>query len=51
MQDQRRLGAIIVPNKEEILTAAKRSSAVNADASEVTKEKMEGILHNEIQTW
>lgn len=50
-QDQRRLGAIIVPNKEEVLAAAKRFSILNANTSELSKEKITGLLHEEIRTW
>lgn len=50
-QDQRRLGAIIVPNKEEVLAAAKRLSILNANTSELSKEKITGLLHEEIRTW
>ncbi|KAH7572988.1 hypothetical protein JRO89_XS03G0047200 [Xanthoceras sorbifolium] len=48
-QDQRRLGAIIVPNKEEVLTAAKTISIVDADASELSKEKMTSLARKMIQ--
>ncbi|XP_043722147.1 probable acyl-activating enzyme 16, chloroplastic isoform X2 [Telopea speciosissima] len=47
-QDQRRLGAIIVPNKEEI---AKKLSILDADSSEFSKEKMTNLLRTELQTW
>nr|DAD24130.1 TPA_asm: hypothetical protein HUJ06_025593 [Nelumbo nucifera] len=50
-QDQRRLGALIVPNKEEILEAAKKRSILDADASELSKEKMITLLHEEVRTW
>ncbi|XP_052208189.1 probable acyl-activating enzyme 16, chloroplastic isoform X2 [Diospyros lotus] len=50
-QDQRRLGAIIVPNKEEILVAAKKLLIVDADASELSKEKMMSLLHEEVRKW
>ncbi|KAK6914356.1 AMP-dependent synthetase/ligase [Dillenia turbinata] len=50
-QDQRRLGALIVPNKEEILAAAKRKSIVDADASELSQEKISSLLREELQTW
>ncbi|KAK9266743.1 hypothetical protein L1049_025365 [Liquidambar formosana] len=50
-QDQRRLGAIIVPNKEDILVAAKKLAVVDAGASELSKEKMTGLLYEELRTW
>lgn len=50
-QDQRRLGAIIVPNKEEVLLAAKKLSILDADAFELSKEKVKGLLNNELMTW
>lgn len=51
MQDQRRLGAIIVPNKEEVLLAAKTLSLVDADASELSKERMTSLLYEELRKW
>ncbi|KAH6821931.1 acyl-activating enzyme 15 [Perilla frutescens var. hirtella] len=50
-QDQRRLGAIIVPNKEEIILEAKRSSEVEADATELSKQKQINLLHKELIKW
>ncbi|KAI3470044.1 hypothetical protein Pfo_026707 [Paulownia fortunei] len=50
-QDQRRLGAIIVPDKEEILLEAKRLSIVEADASELSKQKQINLLHEELRKW
>ncbi|XP_059650964.1 probable acyl-activating enzyme 16, chloroplastic isoform X2 [Cornus florida] len=50
-QDQRRLGAIIVPSKEEILMKAKRLSILDADASELSKEKMTSLLYEELRKW
>ncbi|XP_057498905.1 probable acyl-activating enzyme 16, chloroplastic isoform X1 [Actinidia eriantha] len=50
-QDQRRLGAIIVPNKDEILATAKTLSIVDADASDLGKEKMTSLLHEELRKW
>ncbi|XP_038722893.1 long-chain-fatty-acid--[acyl-carrier-protein] ligase AEE15, chloroplastic isoform X2 [Tripterygium wilfordii] len=50
-QDQRRLGGIIVPNKEEMLMLAKKVSIVDADASELSKERMTGLLHEELRKW
>ncbi|OVA20421.1 AMP-dependent synthetase/ligase [Macleaya cordata] len=50
-QDQRRLGALIVPNKEELLAVAKKLSILDDDASELSKEKMTNLLHVELRTW
>ncbi|GMH20266.1 hypothetical protein Nepgr_022107 [Nepenthes gracilis] len=50
-QDQRRLGAIIVPDKEEALLAAKKLSIVDADASELSREKLTSLLYRELKTW
>ncbi|KAL6009385.1 Long-chain-fatty-acid--[acyl-carrier-protein] ligase AEE15, chloroplastic [Asimina triloba] len=50
-QDQRRLGALIVPNKDEILQAAKEKSIVEADASDLNKEKMTNLLYEELRIW
>ncbi|KAJ8467409.1 hypothetical protein OPV22_029961 [Ensete ventricosum] len=49
-QDQRRLGAIIVPNKDEILAVAGRQSIVNDD-SELSENKMMSLLYDELKTW
>ncbi|XP_023748642.1 probable acyl-activating enzyme 16, chloroplastic [Lactuca sativa] len=48
-QDQRRLGAIIVPNKEEILLASKNSSD-NGNA-QLTKHQMAAILSQDLRKW
>ncbi|KAL1548091.1 Long-chain-fatty-acid--[acyl-carrier-protein] ligase AEE15, chloroplastic [Salvia divinorum] len=50
-QDQRRLGAIIVPNEEEILSQAKKLSMVEADAAELSKMKQINLLHEELRKW
>uniref|UniRef100_A0A7C9AL00 Long-chain-fatty-acid--[acyl-carrier-protein] ligase n=3 Tax=Opuntia streptacantha TaxID=393608 RepID=A0A7C9AL00_OPUST len=50
-QDQRRLGAIIVPNSEEALKAAKKLSIVDADANELGRETLISLLHEELRTW
>ena len=51
VQDQRRLGAIIVPNSEEALKAAKKLSIVDADANELCRETLISLLHEELRTW
>ncbi|RAL54418.1 hypothetical protein DM860_001546 [Cuscuta australis] len=50
-QDKRRIGAIVVPNKEEVLSTAKKLSFVDSDATEVSKEKTASILHEELVKW
>ncbi|OMO51808.1 AMP-dependent synthetase/ligase [Corchorus capsularis] len=50
-QDQRRLAAIIVPNKDEVLQAAKNSSIVDADASDVGKDIITRLLYEELRKW
>ncbi|KAF7133387.1 hypothetical protein RHSIM_Rhsim09G0061500 [Rhododendron simsii] len=49
-QDQRRLGAIIVPNKDEILATGKMS-IIGADTSELGKENMTALLREELRKW
>ncbi|PPD86571.1 hypothetical protein GOBAR_DD16494 [Gossypium barbadense] len=50
-QDQRRLGAVIVPNKDEALLAAKEASVVDADAVDLSKEQISSMLHEELRKW
>ncbi|KAL5702764.1 long-chain-fatty-acid--CoA ligase [Ranunculus cassubicifolius] len=50
-QDQRRLGAIIVPNKEEVLTTAKQLSILDDDTAELSKAKMMKLIQDEVRTW
>ncbi|KAG8662022.1 probable acyl-activating enzyme 16, chloroplastic isoform X2 [Manihot esculenta] len=50
-QDQRRLGAIVVPNKEEVLLAAKQLSIIDANASDLSKEKMTSLVDEELRKW
>ncbi|XP_039017801.1 probable acyl-activating enzyme 16, chloroplastic [Hibiscus syriacus] len=50
-QDQRRLGAIIVPNKDEVLQAAKKSSIVDPDAVDISRDKMTSLLYEELSKW
>ncbi|KAL8525286.1 hypothetical protein ACS0TY_014784 [Phlomoides rotata] len=50
-QDQRRLGAIIVPNKEDMLLEAKRLSIVEADAVELSKQDQFKLLNEELAKW
>lgn len=50
-QDQRRLGALIFPNQDEVLTVAKKLSILNGDDIELSKEKMMSLLYNELRIW
>lgn len=50
-QDQRRLGAIIVPNKEEILLALKNSSTSDSGNVELSKEQIAGMLSQDLRKW
>uniref|UniRef100_A0A7C9AJY9 Long-chain-fatty-acid--[acyl-carrier-protein] ligase n=2 Tax=Opuntia streptacantha TaxID=393608 RepID=A0A7C9AJY9_OPUST len=50
-QDQRRLGAVVVPNKEEALKAAKKLSIVDPDATELSKEALTNLLYEELRIW
>ena len=49
-QDQRRLGAIIVPNNDEVMAEAKRKSLVDENG-EVAKDKVMNMLYDELRTW
>ena len=51
VQDQRRLAAIIVPNKDEVLQAAKDSSIVDADALYLGRDEMTSLLYEELKNW
>ncbi|XP_044498294.1 probable acyl-activating enzyme 16, chloroplastic isoform X2 [Mangifera indica] len=48
-QDQRRIGAIIVPNKEEVLLTAKKLSIVDSNATELSKEKITSLIYGELR--
>ncbi|XP_039041219.1 probable acyl-activating enzyme 16, chloroplastic [Hibiscus syriacus] len=50
-QDQRRLGAIVVPNKDEVLQSAKNSSIVDPDAVDIGRDKMTSLLYEELSKW
>ncbi|KAL0918694.1 hypothetical protein M5K25_010717 [Dendrobium thyrsiflorum] len=50
-QDQRRLGALIVPNRDELLLAAKNRLLINDENSELSKDKMVNLLHDEVRNW
>ncbi|CAI0447589.1 unnamed protein product [Linum tenue] len=51
-QDQRRLGAIVVPNKEAALLAAPMASIVDADADAAarTKDELTRLIYDELRT-
>uniref|UniRef100_A0A0E0KLI2 4-coumarate--CoA ligase n=1 Tax=Oryza punctata TaxID=4537 RepID=A0A0E0KLI2_ORYPU len=49
-QDKRRLGAIIVPNYDEVLATAKRKSVLDGN-NELTKDKVLNLLYEELRTW
>ncbi|TKY47811.1 acyl-activating enzyme 16 [Spatholobus suberectus] len=50
-QDKRRLGAVIVPNKEEVLKAARESSVIDSNSSDVSQEKVTSLIYKELKTW
>ncbi|KAJ4831077.1 putative acyl-activating enzyme 16, chloroplastic [Turnera subulata] len=50
-QDQRRLGAIIVPNKEEVLETAKKLAIIDSNATELSKVQLTNILKEELRKW
>ncbi|XP_038874366.1 probable acyl-activating enzyme 16, chloroplastic [Benincasa hispida] len=50
-QDQRRLGAIVVPNKEEVLSAAKKLSVEDSSTSDVSNETLTNLIYSEVRKW
>ncbi|WJX33361.1 Long-chain-fatty-acid--[acyl-carrier-protein] ligase AEE15, chloroplastic, variant 2 [Trifolium repens] len=50
-QDKRRLGAVVVPNKEEVLKAARELSIIDSNSSNVSQEKVTSLIYNELKTW
>ncbi|XP_020571767.1 probable acyl-activating enzyme 16, chloroplastic [Phalaenopsis equestris] len=50
-QDQRRLGALVVPNMDEVLASAKNLLLVNDENPDLSKDKMLGLLHDEVRNW
>ncbi|KGN45714.1 probable acyl-activating enzyme 16, chloroplastic [Cucumis sativus] len=50
-QDQRRLGAIVFPNKEEVLSAAKKLSAEDSSTSDVSNETLTNLIYSEVRKW
>ncbi|XP_073053529.1 probable acyl-activating enzyme 16, chloroplastic isoform X2 [Primulina eburnea] len=49
-QDERCLGALIVPNKDEIPLEAK-SLSVDSDNSELSREQVTNLMHRELEKW
>ena len=49
-QDQRRLGAIVVPNNDEVLAEAKRKSLIDENGK-VAKDEVMNMLYDELRTW
>ncbi|KAK7379626.1 hypothetical protein VNO80_05090 [Phaseolus coccineus] len=50
-QDKRRLGAVIVPNNEEVLKAARESSIIDPNSSDVVQENVTSLIYKELRTW
>lgn len=50
-QDQRRLGALIVPNKDEALRLAIELSIVDGNATELSKDNLITLLYEELRKW
>uniref|UniRef100_A0ACD5X9Z9 Uncharacterized protein n=1 Tax=Avena sativa TaxID=4498 RepID=A0ACD5X9Z9_AVESA len=48
-QDRRRLGAIIVPNNDEVLAAAKRKSSLDGNNG-LAKDKVMNLVYDELRT-
>ncbi|CAI0447584.1 unnamed protein product [Linum tenue] len=49
-QDQRRLGAIVVPNKEAALLAAPMASTEDADTAALTNDQLTRLIYDELCT-
>uniref|UniRef100_A0A0D3FRB3 4-coumarate--CoA ligase n=1 Tax=Oryza barthii TaxID=65489 RepID=A0A0D3FRB3_9ORYZ len=49
-QDKRRIGALIVPNYDEVLATAKRKSILDGN-NELAKDKVLNLLYDELRTW
>ncbi|KOM25414.1 hypothetical protein LR48_Vigan102s007200 [Vigna angularis] len=50
-QDKRRLGAVIVPNIEEVVKAARESSIIDPNSSDVGQENVTSLICKELRTW
>lgn len=40
-----------MPNKDEVILAAKKLSILDPDASELSKEKMTNLIYEELRKW
>ncbi|CAI0397640.1 unnamed protein product [Linum tenue] len=49
-QDQRRLGALVVPNEEEVLLAAKKASIVDDHATAISQDQVNRLLYDELRS-
>ncbi|KAG6477313.1 hypothetical protein ZIOFF_066566 [Zingiber officinale] len=49
-QDRRRLGALIVPNKDEVQELARRQSIVT-NGSELQEDELQSLLYKEVKAW
>ncbi|CAL0333093.1 unnamed protein product [Lupinus luteus] len=50
-QDKRRLGAVIVPNKDEVLRAARELSILDSTSSDISHQKTVSLIYRELKTW
>ncbi|KAK4266601.1 hypothetical protein QN277_027496 [Acacia crassicarpa] len=50
-QDKRRLGAVIVPNKEEVVKTARNLLIIDSNSSDVSKETVITLVYKELKTW
>ncbi|KAG6575211.1 putative acyl-activating enzyme 16, chloroplastic, partial [Cucurbita argyrosperma subsp. sororia] len=50
-QDQRRLGAIIVPNEEEVLSAARKLSVADSSTADFSNETLKNLIYSEVRKW
>ncbi|XP_012571843.1 probable acyl-activating enzyme 16, chloroplastic isoform X2 [Cicer arietinum] len=50
-QDKRRLGAVVVPNKEGALKVARELSIIDSKSSDISQEKLTSLIYNELRTW
>ncbi|XP_023548745.1 probable acyl-activating enzyme 16, chloroplastic isoform X1 [Cucurbita pepo subsp. pepo] len=50
-QDQRRLGAIIVPNEEEVLSAARKLSVADSSTADFSNQTLKNLIYSEVRKW
>lgn len=50
-QDKRRLGAVIVPNKEEVVKKARNLSIIDSNSSDVSKETVTSLVYKGLKAW